>query len=626
VVAGKVKSRGATIAVATIALVAAAPAPTSHSGVTYYVDCAQGNDSADALSPSASWRSLARVSQQVLRPGDAVLFKRGTTCPGMLWPKGSGASGATITAGAWGDGPIPRIQSGPDKEAALKLFNQEYWDVENLELVGGQPHGLFVSGDKGVLHHIHVKNVVVHDVTGEVKAKEGGLLVISPGSVEQRFEDVLVDGATAYGTSQWAGILVGGGNFGYPPESTFSTHVVVRNSIVHDVQGDGIILFRIKHGLIDNSVAWNTGMQGTQTIGTPNAIWTWMCRDCTVRRNEAFLSDSPGVDGGAFDIDYGNVDNTVEDNYGHDTQGYCVAVFGAGWTTVNSIVRNNVCANNGRSPRLARYQGALFLWTWNKGKLGGLRVENNRIYWNPAVDAPAVINGAEFQGAASFENNLIRSSARSLITSNASLKLDGNSYEYTGAGSPVWRYAAQSYTSFAAYQTGSGQDAHGRSNQSAGSNHHSQAPEAPLGIQNSPEKLSFWAAYGGKWLLAGFVSPEREVDGASRGQVALLTSADEQFHPSGLQVVVMAEPPLASQTARNLAYDWNLRDVPLLVDDDRSALEACGLARFPSMVLISPEKNIVWRNEGAVSPGELGLALRSALGEPRYAQMRAPEK
>jgi hypothetical protein len=544
----------------------------------------------------------------------------------MLWPKGSGVASATITAGAWGDGPLPRIQSGPDKEAALKLFNQEYWDVENLELIGGQPHGLFVSGDKGVLHHIHVKNVVVHDVTGEVKAKEGGLVVISPGTVGQRFDDVLVDGATAYGTSQWAGILVGGGDFGYPPESTFSTNVVVRNSVVHDVQGDGIILFRIKNGLIDNSVTWNTGMQGTQTIGTPNAIWTWMCRNCTVRHNEAFLSDSPGVDGGAFDIDYGNVDNTVEDNYGHDTQGYCVAVFGAGWTTVNSVVRNNVCANNGRSPRLARYQGALFLWTWNHGKLSGLRVENNRIYWNPAGDAPAVINGAEFQGAGSFENNLIRSSAPSLIASNASLKLDGNSYEYTGAGSPVWRYAAKSYTSFPAYQTGSGQDAHGRNRQSATFDYQSRASEAPLPLQDPPGKPAFWAAYSGKWLLVGFVSPEREVDDASRGQVTLLTSAGEQFRASGLQLVVMAESPLPSQAARNLTYDWNLRDVPLLVDDDRSALQACGLARFPSMVLINPEKKIVWRNDRAVSPGVLGLALRSALGEPHYAEMRAQEK
>jgi hypothetical protein len=609
-----------------MALFAAAGAPTARSGVTYYVDCTLGNDAADGQSPSTGWRSLARVSQQVFRPGDSILLKRGTTCAGMLWPKGSGAAEATITIGAWGDGPLPRIQSGPDHEAALKLFNQEYWDIEDLELIGGQPHGLFVSGNQGILHHVHVRNVMVHDVSGDVKAKEGGLLVISPGKVEQRFDDVVVDGVTAYGTSQWAGILVGGGDFGFPPESTFSTNVVVRNSIVHDVQGDGIILFRINNGVIENSVSWNTGMQETQTIGTPNAIWTWMCRNCTVRRNEAFLSDSPGVDGGAFDIDYGNTDNTVEDNYGHDTQGYCVAVFGAGWTTVNSVVRHNVCADNGRSPRLARYQGALFLWSWNNGKLSGLRIESNRIYWNPAEDAPALINRATFEGSGWFENNVIRSSAPSLIASNASLKLDGNTYEYTGAGSPAWEYGAKSYRSFQAYQTGSGQDAHGRTRQPESSDDHLPAgTEAPMRLYDSAGKPSAWAAYEGKWLLAGFVSPEGPAGGASRGQVAFLTSVHEQFRPSGLQVVIMAELPLESQAARNLAYDWNLRDIPVLVDNG-SALRDCGLARVPSMILVSPEKKIVWHTDGAVSPGELGLALRSALGEPRYAQMGAPEK
>jgi hypothetical protein len=466
----------------------------------------------------------------------------------------------------------------------------------------------------------------VHDVTGDVTAKEGGLLVISPGKLEQRFDDVLVDGATAYATSQWVGILIGGGDFGYPPESARSSDVVVRNSIVHDVKGDGIVLFRIDSGVIENSVTWNTGMQETQTIGTPNAIWTWMCRDCAVRRNEAFLSDSPGVDGGAFDIDYGNVNNSVEDNYGHDTQGYCVAVFGAGWETENSVVRNNVCANNGRSPRLAQYQGAFFLSTWNHGALRGIRIENNRIEWNPAVDAPALINNVEFKGLASFKNNVIHSFAPSLIASNASLKLDGNSYEYTGAGSPIWQYDSKSYTSFQAYQTGSGQDSHRPNTHSNGPDYHALAgSDALMRLYDFPGKPS-WNAYTNKWLLVGFESAKGTPDGASRGQVTFLTSVHEQFSSLGLQVVVMAEPPLASQTARTLAYDWNLGQVPLLVDEARSALEACGLSRVPSMILISPERKIIWRNDGAAAPGELGLMLRSALGEPRYSQMRAQEK
>ncbi len=343
----------------------------------------------------------------------------------MLWPKGSGSAGAAIRLDAWGTGPLPTIQA-PGQEAAFRLSDQEYWTIEHLDFAGGQPYGVFIDGTKGVLHGIHIREVVVHDVTGEPKKKESGLVVISPGSREQRFDDVLVDGVTAYGTSQWAGILVGGANFGVLPESARSTNVTVRNSMVHDVAGDGIVLFQVNHGTIENSVAWRTGMQETQTIGTPNAIWTWMCRDCMVRRSEAFLTDSPGVDGGAFDIDYGNDGNIVEESYGHDTQGYCAAIFGAERVTTNSVIENNVCSDNGRSPRLAKRQGAIFLSTWNGGKLKGVRISGNKIFWNPPLATAAVVNNAEFDGSGVFRDNTIESSSPVLIRSNSSLVFERN--------------------------------------------------------------------------------------------------------------------------------------------------------------------------------------------------------
>ena len=364
----------------------------------YFVDCAAGNDAADGGSSARAWKTLEKLSGHSFMRGDSLRFKRGSKCGGMLWPKGSGTNGSPITLGAYGAGPLPIIQSDPQHKAALRLFNQEYWEIQDLELIGGEPYGVWVSGDQGILHHIYLKDLVVHDVTGELKAKESGLVIIAPGAVNQHFDDVLVDGITAFHTTQWAGILVGGGNFGFPPESTRNTNVIIRNSTVYDVQGDGIILFRVNHGLIERSVAWYTGMQVTQTIGTPNAIWTWMCGECIVQYNEAFLTDSPGVDGGAFDIDYGDRNNTVRYNYAHDTQGYCVAVFGAGFVTENSTVEGNTCVNNGVSPRLARHQGAIFLLTWNGGKLKGVTIENNTVQWDPSINAPAIRNGAEFIG------------------------------------------------------------------------------------------------------------------------------------------------------------------------------------------------------------------------------------
>ncbi len=584
----------------------------------YYIDCAHGDDSADGLAPATAWHSLAKVSGRTFEPGDSIRLRRNTSCAGMLWPKGSGEPGAPIALTAWGEGPLPKIQSGPENEAALKLFDQQHWRVENLELSGGQPYGVLVSGRSGVLRGIHLANLVVHDVTGIPKTKDAGLVVVRHGGKDQRFDDVLIDGITAYRTSQWAGILVGGTSFGFIPETARSTNVVVRNCTVHDVQGDGIVLFEVNTGRIENSVAWHTGMQETETIGTPNGIWTWMCRDCTVADNEAFLTDSPGIDGGAFDIDYGNDNNVVAGNYGHDTQGYCVAVFGAGWVTTNSVVRNNVCAGNGRSPRLARRQGAIFLSTWDKGKLRGVEISDNRVLWNPPIEAAALVSNAVFEGRGTFTGNTIRSTSRLVVSTNDFLGLDSNRYEHSGGPELRWRYGAKEYVGLKAYQAGSGQDAHATevlspsyARDADGAPH----PAAPMHLEDAAGRGVSLDRYAGRWLLAAFVPAPEANDAAGRGQVTLLRSAARQFRSAGMKALVVAGKPAGAETAANLKYDWHLGSADLLFSGDAAK------GRAPSTLLLDPAGRVVWRHEGLTPPGELGLALRSLVGEPDYARM-----
>ncbi len=530
-------------------------------GRAWYVDCSVGNDTADGLSPSTAWKSVDAVSARTFNAGDAIYFRRGSTCAGMLAPKGSGSATAPILLDAWGTGTLPQIHAEAGEEAALRLFDQEYWTIEHLDFSGGQPYGVFVSGTKGILHGIHLKDVVVHDVAGEPRNKETGLVVIAAGTEQQHFDGLLIDGVTAYHTSQWAGILVGGVRHGFPPEASRNTNVVIRNSIVHDVTGDGIVLFQVNKGLIENSVAWRTGMQDTQTIGTPNAIWTWMCRDCTVRGNEAFLTDSPGVDGGAYDIDYGNDNNAVEENYGHDTEGYCVAVFGAGWVTGNSVVRNNICAANGLSPRLARRQGAVFLSTWNRGKIKGLEISGNRIFWNPPLATAAIVNNAEFVGTGTFEKNTIRSCSPTLIRSNPSVGFDNNSFEDCAQERP----------------------------------HQSQ-----------------------QLCLRAFVSANRQ-DHESRGQIALLESIHRQFPQLQIEIVVNGARRDQS-AATNLQYDWNSGDIPILFDDG-NPLDSPAILHRPALRLTNASGQLLWRHDGLTPPGELGLFLRSLLGNPQYSEM-----
>lgn len=624
---------------------ARAPEATPRS-VTYFVDCGSHAQNHDGRSVDSPWTTLEQVNRNTFAAWDELRFKRGSVCRGILWPRGSGSDAAPIRITAYGTGVRPKIVADSKSDAVLKLYNQEYWNIDSLDLSGANTFGVFISGDKGILHHIHLSNLLVHNVGGaEMKHKESGLVVISPGSVDQRFDDVLVDGVTAYNTQEWAGILVGGGNFGWPPESTWSTHVVIRNSIVHDVQGDGIVLFRVRDGRIASSVAWNTGMQATESMGTPNAIWTWMCRDCVVEHNEAFLTDSPGVDGGAFDIDYGNTNNSVIDNFGHDTQGYCIAVFAAGYITHHSEVRGNTCLNNARSPRMALFQGAIFLHTWNDGKLDGLVVEDNTVYWNPPGTTPIVINDAVFQDEGVFKNNRIYSTSPWMLTSDRSLHLEGNQYSLYSQDGRLdgrWSYGGRMFQGFADYQAHSGQDSGSSFRQVAAANDESMFwPEAgaveqqldttyhdllskPLvgidgGPMQHPQLAGKWTMYA---VLSGRLGADGLLDEMSRRQLTVLKSLAAQFHGGGLEtVVVLRRVPesasgkgFLSNAISDLNFDTAVFVAAPVMDENTTE---------PLLLFLSPEGHVIkaWRD--AAGAAELGIAVHQKLGSPSYSQIGA---
>jgi hypothetical protein len=365
---------------ALLALLMAAALPAAD----YHVDCSNS--------------SLEKANAQRLQPGDRLLLKRGTVCEGTLSPQGSGKAGAPIVLGAYGEGAAPRIDA-KGADAALRLWNQSHWRVEGIEAGGSRVYGIYVGGDEGAMRNIELRDVIAKNVHGPLKTKNSGLIVVEARG-EAIFEDVLIDGARAEGTTQWAGIIVNGAGWKQPAPERRSRNVTIRNSIARDVWGDGIVLYQVERGLIERSAAWMTGMQPRRTIGTPNGLWTWRCADCVVRECESFWSDSPGVDGGAFDIDWGNDRNVVERSYGHDALAYCIAVFGAEkLVTTESVIRNNVCAGLGRSPRLARHHGAIHLYTWSGGSLDGVVIEDNIVEWDPPVKAEAVKNEAQWSGS-----------------------------------------------------------------------------------------------------------------------------------------------------------------------------------------------------------------------------------
>ena len=512
---------------------------------TYYVDCSSSVVSGDGV-PQKSIHSLAAVNLLQLAAGDAVLFKRGTTCAGTLHPQGSGSAGAPIHFSAYGEGALPKIKAAATDDVVLRLYNQEFWEVDSLDLSGGRVMGISVSGSTGRLRHIYLRDLRVHDVRGELLHKESGLIVIRPDSRQAHFEDVQLDGVLASATTQWSGVFIAG-----------ATHVRVLNTMVRDVQGDGIAIFNASDAVVAHSVAWHTGMQQWQTIGTPNAIWTWRCTDCIVEDNEAFLTDSPGVDGGAFDIDFGNIRNTVRRNFAHDTAGYCVSLFGSQGLTSTSVIADNLCINNGLSPRLAQRQGAMLIQTWQNGTIKDVDISGNRIDWQPPGGSPAIQIGVDLVASGIvMHDNEIWSSGPSFV--NPGLKYTGDQNRFE--------------------------------------------------IQDP-----FHAAFGMKlgrtagWRLVAHLPPSMLRDGADdrvRALLVSLKSAALQFGHAGLQVSFDGAPV-------QFTRDW-------LLAEDGIAIEARSETIAFSLALISPQHETVREWQEPPDPVDLGLALRQTVGPPVF--------
>jgi len=82
----------------------------------YYISNETGNDNRtleEAQHPATPWKSIEKVNSlfDYLKPGDAILFKRGETFYGTLHIKASGSATSPITIGGYGSGSKPIITS-----------------------------------------------------------------------------------------------------------------------------------------------------------------------------------------------------------------------------------------------------------------------------------------------------------------------------------------------------------------------------------------------------------------------------------------------------------------------------------------------------------------------------------
>ncbi len=361
---------------------------------TYYVDSAGGNDNWNGTSPGTAWQNLTKVNTVTFSPGDEILLKAGSVWNGQqLYPKGSGSAANPIVVDTYDTGAKPLINGAGAHQEAVHLYNQEYWEISNLEVTNYDPAGPGVrqgvhvlAEDVGTVNHIYLLNLDVHDVNGHMttggdKGKcNGGILVDVVGAVTPtNYNDVLIDGCYVYDVSRTAiKINSAWGSWCTNPTVLLHTNVVVSNNVVDNYAGDGICPFFSDGALAE----YNVSSRGCYELegNLANApIWSWDQKDGVFQYNEVYDTVQTR-DGMAFDIDGCSERNTFQYNYSHDNAGGFLMIIsgpdcaadGAPYVRLpfckDNIVRYNISQRD--ETRVLRYVG----------KISNNTLYNNTIY------------------------------------------------------------------------------------------------------------------------------------------------------------------------------------------------------------------------------------------------------
>lgn len=350
--------------------VGAACFAVSAAAATYYVDATGGNDSSAGTATNTAWKTLDKVNGTTFQPGDRILFKKGSSFSGRLWPKGSGTSGSPIVIDTYGTGNAPLI-NGNGQESAVYLYNQQYWEINNLEVTNdngtsSRRLGIYVvNEDAGTLKHIYVSGNKVHDIYGDnVKDGNGsaGIKVRTKGSaVQSKFDDVRIDGNTVGPRVDRTGIDINSDWWCRPGNTctgstnwVASTNVVIQNNYVFDVGGDGIVPMATQGALVQ----YNTVNGFNIRSGQGNAgIWAWNADDTVIQYNEASGGHST-LDSQGFDIDFGQSRTIMQYNYSHDNDGGFMLICNpSGGINDSGIVRYNISQSDGT--RIFQLAGAI---------------------------------------------------------------------------------------------------------------------------------------------------------------------------------------------------------------------------------------------------------------------------
>lgn len=337
------------------------------SAASYYLDATNGDDNQNGLSESNAWKSLSKLRDVKLNPGDRVLLKRGDIFQGELEISGQGTSDNRIYVETYGEGDKPCIVGNDTSLYAVRILNSDYLTLRNVEIVNTgkerKPHrtGLKIEcRNYGVSKNIVIDGVDIRDVNGSLVKEEGGgsgILIVNGGKdVISVFDSLTIENCRIRRCARNAMIWSG-----YSSRENWhpSKHTVIRKNLIEEVPGDGIVPIGCDSTLIEYNVMRNcpATLPDTEAVA---GIWPWSCDNTVIQFNEVSDHKAPW-DAQGFDSDWNCRNTLIQYNYSHDNDGGMVLICNSGESpasfnagNVGTVVRYNISVNDGLRTRPTR--------------------------------------------------------------------------------------------------------------------------------------------------------------------------------------------------------------------------------------------------------------------------------
>lgn len=414
---------------------------------TYFVS-PSGNDEATGMSPQDPWKSIAKVNNTILEPGDEVLFEGGNEFYGNLYLDNQDANKSLnpVKISSYGTGKAT-IKAG--SSYGIFAYNTAGISIDNLIVAGS---GMTTNSNSGILfYNDKLDNVKFDGITitnTEVYGfKKSGIEIgawngSSGNNNISGYQNVLIENNKVHdildkGISSY-------GNFSASKTGYAHSNIIVRKCEVFNIKGytkekaghsgNGIILSDVQNSLIEYCTAYNSGSGNTNSSGGPVGIWYWDSDQVTIQYNEVYGMQSATKDGGGFDLDGGVTNGIMQYNYSHDNvgAGYLIGQFTGARPMSNITVRYNISENDA-----ATNGGSVYLFNGGSStSMKNIFVYNNTLFLtekssNPSSAAIKLLNWKPINDNINFFNNLLSvHNGASLISVPAGYdgKFTGNLY------------------------------------------------------------------------------------------------------------------------------------------------------------------------------------------------------